>query len=137
MKINHIKVRMSKVGMTTPGTKRKVLYMPIARIEYAEKEISPKEVHLDMAFLSDKNYFRGWIEGQSYFAGVTNDSYQIYDENGIRTGTVLIEKVGMPIQANENDFVCLKGRIASWVSKTGECKSRELTDDEYNSIKNR
>ena len=126
---------MSRIGINTMDAPRKVVYMPLAKIDYMEKESKSQTIHLDQAFISDKKYFKGWIIGLSYFAGVTKDCYQIYDENGNRTGTAQIEEVGTPIQANEDDFICLKGRTASWIGNSGECKrSRELTDDEYKAV---
>ncbi len=87
------------------------------------------------AFIPDRKYFKGWIIGLSYFVGITKDSYQIYDENGIRTGTACIEEYGQPIQANEDDFICLKGKVVSWIGKSGECVGcRVLTDEEYETI---
>ena len=84
----------------------------------------------------DKKYFKGWIIGVSYFAEITKDSCQIYDENGNRTGTVSIEEFGKPIQANEDNFICLKGKTVSWIAKNGECVgSRELTVEELKSVK--
>lgn len=60
---------------------------------------------------------------------------KVYDENGIRTGTASIEDFGRPIQANEDDFICLKGKIVSLIAKNGECiRSRELTDEEFKSV---
>ncbi|MCR4995631.1 MAG: hypothetical protein K6A32_09725 [Bacteroidales bacterium] len=135
MKIKNVKVTMSRIGITSLKEPRKVVYMPLAKIDYMEKECSSQTVNLDQAFLPDKKYFKGWIIGLSYFVGITKDSYQIYDENGIRTGTASIEKYGQPIQVNEDDFVCLKGKTASWINRNGECDcSRELTDDDYRNV---
>ncbi len=135
MKIKKVKVTMSRIGINRLDAPRKVVYMPLAKIDYMEKENSSKTVHLDQAFLSDKKYFKGWIIGLSYFAGVTKDCYQIYDENGIRTGTAKIEDFGNLIQVNEDDFICLKGNTASWIDKNGDCKmNRELTDEEREAV---
>ena len=135
MKIKNVKVTMSRVGINTMNAPRRVVYMPLAKIDYMEKEQRSQMVHLDQAFISDKKYFRGWIIGLSYFVGITRDSYQIYDENGLRTGTARIEEFGHPIQANEDDFICLKGKMASMIARNGECViSRELTDEEYKSV---
>lgn len=136
MKIKNVKVTMSRIGINALNVPRRVVYMPLAKIDYVEKECRRQTIHLDQAFIPDKKYFKGWIVGLSYFAGVTNDCYQIYDENGIRTGTADIKEYGNPIQANEDDFICLKGKIATWIGKKGECvKSRELTDEEYKAVR--
>ena len=111
------------------------VYMPLAKIDYMEPGKKKKTVYLDDKMVSDKKYFKGWILGASYFVGVTADSYQIYDEDGNRIGTASIEEFGEPIQANEDDFICLKGKLASLIDVYGKCKkSRELTDEEYESI---
>ena len=135
MKIKNVKVTMSYVGLTAGDTPRQVAYMPLAKISYVEKEHRSKTVLLDETLVPDKKYFKGWIIGVSYFAGITKDSCQIYDENGNRTGTVSIEEFGKPIQANEDNFICLKGKTVSWIAKNGECVgSRELTDEEFKSV---
>ncbi len=136
MKIKNVKVTMSYVGLTAGDTPRQVSYMPLARISYVEKEYHSKTVLLDETLVPDKKYFKGWIIGVSYFAEITKDSCQIYDENGNRTGTVSIEEFGKPIQANEDNFICLKGKTVSWIAKNGECVgSRELTVEELKSVK--
>ena len=135
MKIKNVKVTMSYVGLTAGDTPRQVAYMPLAKISYVEKEHRSKTVLLDETLVPDKKYFKGWIIGVSYFAGITKDSCQIYDENGNRTGTVSIEEFGKPIQANEDNFICLKGKTVSWIAKNGECVgSRELTVEELKSV---
>ena len=136
MKIKNVKVTMSYVGLTAGDTPRQVSYMPLAKISYVEKEHRSKTVLLDETLVPDKKYFKGWIIGVSYFAGITKDSCQIYDENGNRTGTVSIEEFGKPIQANEDNFICLKGKTVSWIAKNGECVgSRELTVEELKFVK--
>lgn len=110
MALKNVKVTMSRLGVHTMEGNTTV-YMPLANIEYMK--LGKKTVHLDGKMVSDKKYFKGWILGSSYFVGVTADSYQIYDEDGNRTETSSIEEFGQPIQANEDDFICLKGRIAN------------------------
>ena len=83
-----------------------------------------------------KDYFKGWIIGVSFFAGITKDSYQIYDEEGNRIGTAMIEDVGRIIQVNKDDFICLKGKYASLVNTKGEViGGRELTNEELKTLK--
>lgn len=134
MVLKNVKVTMSRLGVHTMEGNTTV-YMPLANIEYMELGKKKKTVHLDGKMVSDKKYFKGWILGSSYFVGVTVESYQIYDEDGNRTGISSIEEFGEPIQANEDDFICLKGRIASLIGINGKCKkSRALTNEEYESI---
>ena len=135
MKIKKVKVTMSRIGINTMDAPRRVIYMPLAKIDYMEKENRSQTVHLDQAFIPDKKFFKGWIIGLSYFVGITENSYQIYDENGNRTGTASMEDFGRPIQVNEDDFICLKGKIVSLIAKNGECiRSRELTVEELKSV---
>ena len=125
---------MSRVGIHTMEGNSTV-YMPLAKIDYMEPGKEKKTVYLDDKMVSDKKYFKGWILGASYFVGVTADSYQIYDEDGNRIGTASIEEFGEPIQAHEDDPICLKRKLASLIDVYGKCKkSRELTDEEYESI---
>lgn len=136
MKIKKVKVTMSRIGITTMDAPRRVFYMPLAKIDYMEKEHRSQTVHLDQVFIPDKKFFKGWIIGLSYFVGITENSYQIYDENGIRTGTASMEDFGRPIQVNEDNFICLKGKTVSLIAKNGECVgSRELTVEELKSVK--
>lgn len=135
MKIKKVKVTMSRIDITSEEAPRRVVYMPLAKIDYMEKEHRSQTVHLDQAFIPDKKFFKGWIIGLSYFVGITENSYQIYDENGIRTGTASMEDFGRPIQVNEDNFICLKGKTVSLIAKNGECVgSRELTDEEFKSV---
>ena len=132
MALKNVKVTMSRLGVHTMEGNTTV-YMPLVNIEYMK--LGKKTVHLDGKMVSDMKYFKGWILSSSYFVGVTADSYRIHDEDGNRTGTSSIEEFGEPIQANEDDFICLKGRIASLIGINGKCKkSRALTNEEYESI---
>ena len=123
MKIKKVKVTMSRIGINTMDAPRRVVYMPLAKIDYMEKEHRSQTVHLDQALISDKKFFKGWIIGLSYFVGVTGNSYQIYDENGKRTGTASMEDFGHPVQANEDDFICMKGKIVYWIAPNGAWSS--------------
>ena len=135
MSIKSVKVTMSSVGVHVGDAPRKVMYMPIAKIDYIEKGHRSQRVPLDNKMVSNRKHFKGWFNSLSFFVGSTKDSYQIYDENGNRTGTVKKKDVGYPVQVNEDDFICLKGRIASWINGKGECiDSHELTDEEYTAL---
>jgi len=65
---------MSRIGINTMGAPRRVVYMPLAKIDYMEKEHRSQTVHLDQAFIPDKKFFKGWIIGLSYFVGITENS---------------------------------------------------------------
>lgn len=133
MTIKNVKVTMSKVGVNTPGKPRKVVYMPLATITYNET----KKTHthfLDGEFVK-KDHFKGFVIGKTYFAGITENEYLIYDEMGERTGSVTIEAVGKVIQADENHFVCLKEKTIYGIDAKGTIlASRELTDEELEGL---
>ena len=112
MSIKSVKVTMSSVGVNSVDKPRRVEYMPIANITYNEKGMQKKSVLLDNCMVK-KDYFKGWIIGVSFFAGITKDSYQIYDEEGNRTGTAIIEDVGRIIKGNKGDIICVKGKNAT------------------------
>ncbi len=129
MTIKDVKVTMSKVGIHTHGNPRKVVYMPLATITYNET----KKTHthfLDGEFVK-KDHFKGFIIGKTYFAGITENEYLIYDEVGERTASVTMEAVGKVIQANEDHFICLKGKTIYGIDAKGTIiASRELKDEE-------
>jgi hypothetical protein len=125
---------MSRVGIHSlnfnkEGSK-KVLYMPLAKIVYNEKDKKNASVYLDPTMVK-KNYFKNWIVGLTFFVGITEDGYEIYNEEGERTGKVSINDVGKAIQVNEDFFICLKGKLASWIGIDGSIiDRRDLTDEE-------
>ena len=56
MKIKKVKVTMSRIGITTMDAPRRVVYMPLAKIDYMEKEHRSQTVHLDQTFIPDKKF---------------------------------------------------------------------------------
>ena len=135
MGIKSVKVTMSRIGIhTVDKPKATVRYMPMAKISYIEEGKASKEVFLDMVMVK-KSHFKGWIIGLTFFAGITADGYQIYNEDGERTGFALKEEVGQVIQANENDFICMKDGVANLIGKDGSIsRSRKLTEEELKMI---
>ena len=131
MSIKKVKLTMSRVGVHSLNAKT-VLYMPMVTIDYNESDKKKQSVYLDVDNrLVEKNYFKGMIVCHSFFAGITEDQYLIYDEDGKRTGTTSIKEVGELIQVNEDSFICLKDKLASWIDVNGSLiKSRDLTDGE-------
>ena len=127
---------MSRVGVHGLNAKA-ILYMPMATIDYNESNKKKQSVYLDVDDkMIKKDYFKSLIIGLSFFAGVTADQYIIFDEDGKRTGTTSIVEVGELIQVNEDSFICLKGRLASWIGINGSIiKSRDLTDEELKHFK--
>ena len=133
MTIKNVKVTMSKVGVNTPSKPRKVVYMPLATITYNETKKTHTQF-LDGEFVK-KDHFKGFVIGKTYFAGITENEYLIYDEMGERTGSVTIEAVGKVIQADENHFVCLKEKTIYGIDAKGAIlASRELTDEELEGL---
>lgn len=135
MSIKNVKFKNFSYGIRSsqePNRQEGVLV--VAKITYNEKEKKTKEVTLDDEMVK-KGYFKGWIIGLTYFVGITENSYQIYNEDGERIGTAQINEVGKFIQANENDFICLQGKTISLVGIDGKIKGhRELTEEEYNNV---
>ena len=106
MTIKDVKVKLSKIGVNKPGEPRKVLYMPIATITYNETN-EAYSLLLGGSFVK-KSYYKGFIISKTFFVGITENEYLIYDEKGEYMAAVLVETVGKPLQANESYFVCLK-----------------------------
>ena len=133
MTIKDVKVRMSKVGLRKSGEPRKVLYMALAKITYNETN-EPYSLMLGGNFVK-KSYYKGFIICKTFFAGITEDEYLIYDEKGEHVATVSVETVGKVIQANENYFVCLKDHTVYGIDAKGAIiASKELTDEELTSL---
>lgn len=133
MTIKDVKVKMSKIGVNKPGEPRKVLYMPIATITYNETK-EPYSLLLGGSFVK-KSYYKGFIICKTFFVGITEVEYLIYDEKGEYSATVLVETVGKTIQANESYFVCLKDHTIYGINAKGVIiASRELTDEELTSL---
>ena len=109
MSIKSVKIEMIKAdGNVVDAEKQgKVEYQPIATITYNEEEKTTKHVFLDNKLI-DKDYFKCWDVGPSFFIGTTDDSYIVYDEDGNRTANLKIEYTGEIIQVNEDSFVCLR-----------------------------
>ena len=133
MTIKDVKVKLSKIGVNKPGEPRKVLYMPIATITYNETN-EAYSLLLGGSFVK-KSYYKGFIICKTFFAGITEDEYLIYDEKGEHVATVSVETVGKVIQANENYFVCLKDHTVYGIDAKGAIiASKELTDEELTSL---
>lgn len=133
MTIKDVKVKLSKIGVNKPGEPRKVLYMPIATITYNETN-EAYSLLLGGSFVK-KSYYKGFIIGKTFFVGITDDEYLIYDEKGEYMAAVLVETVGKPLQANESYFVCLKDHTIYGIDAKGAIiASRELTYEELTSL---
>jgi len=113
MSIKSVKIEMVKAsGNVADADKQgKVEYKPMATITYNEEEKTTKQILLDNK-LVDKNYFKCWDVGQSFFIGTTDDSYIVYDEDGNRTASLEIEYTGKIIQVDADSFACL---LEDWI----------------------
>jgi hypothetical protein len=113
MSIKSVKIEMIKAdGNVVDAEKQgKVEYQPIATITYNEEEKTTKHVFLDNK-LVDKDYFKCWDVGSSFFIGTTDDSYIVYDEDGNRTASLEIEYTGKIIQVDADSFACL---LEDWI----------------------
>ena len=109
MSIKNVKIEMVKAsGNVADSDKQgKVEYKPIATITYNEEEKITKQIFLDNK-LVDKDYFKCWDVGPSFFIGTTDDYYIVYDEDGNRTASLEIEYTGKMIQVDEDSFACLR-----------------------------
>ena len=133
MTIKDVKVKLSKIGVNKPGEPRKVLYMPIATITYNETD-EAYSLLLGGSFVK-KSYYKGFIISKTFFVGITENEYLIYDEKGEYMAAVLVETVGKPLQANESYFVCLKDHTIFGIDIKGEIiASKDLTDEELTSL---
>ena len=133
MTIKDVKVKMSKIGVNKPGEPRKVLYMPITTITYNETD-EPYSLFLGGNFVK-KSFYKGFIICKTFFVGITEDEYLIYDEKGEYVAAVSVETVGKAIQANEGYFVCLKDHTIYGIDAKGAIiASKELTDEELISL---
>ena len=118
MSIKNVKIKMQKECDNAVGESQIIKYKPIATITYKEKEKSRIQVFLDNRKV-EKGYFKCWTVCRTFFVGTTNDFYLIYNEEGIRTGTILIERAGRLIQPNEDSIIFLKDNEACVIDQNG------------------
>lgn len=118
MSIKSVKVKMLRECYNAEAESQNVKFRPIATITYNEKEKPRKLVFLDNRKV-EKGYFKRWTVCRTFFVGTTNDLYLIYNEEGIRTGTILIERAGRLIQPNEDSVIFLKDNEACMIDQNG------------------
>ena len=112
------------------GEPQIIKYKPIATITYKEKDRPKKQVFLDNRMV-EKGYFKCWTVCEYFFVGTTNDLYLVYNEEGVRTGTILIERAGKLIQTNEESIIFLKDNEAYVIDSNGfSFAGIRLTDEE-------
>ena len=118
MRIKSVKIEMRKKYCNAVGEPQIIKYKPIATITYKEKDRPKKQVFLDNRMV-EKGYFKCWIVCEYFFVGTTNDFYLVYNEEGARTGTILIERAGKLIQTNEESIIFLKDNEAYVIDSNG------------------
>ena len=134
MSIKKVEIKMVKSCDNVLVKQNKLKYMPIATITYDEESKSVKQIFLDNK-LVEKDYFKCWDMGRSFFIGTTDDSYIVYDEDGNRTATLLIERCGRLIQIDFDYFVCLRGDWLDFIDVNGFAfRGTLLSKDEINAL---
>ena len=130
MSIKSVKIEMRKECDNAVGEPQIIKYKPIATITYKEKDRPKKQVFLDNRMV-EKGYFKCWTVCEYFFVGTTNDLYLVYNEEGVRTGTILIERAGKLIQTNEESIIFLKDNEAYVIDSNGfSFAGIRLTDEE-------
>lgn len=118
MRIKSVKIEMRKKYCNAVGEPQIIKYKPIATITYKEKDRPKKQVFLDNRMV-EKGYFKCWTVCEYFFVGTTNDFYLVYNEEGARTGTILIERAGKLIQTNEESIIFFKDNEAYVIDSNG------------------
>ncbi len=136
MRIVSMEVKFSKIGMTRINQPRQVCYMPVAVIQF-EGGSKKKRIYLQ-GVISNKKSVKQVFAGETFIALLIDDDFRIYDIDGNISGQVSANDYGQLIQVNEDSFVLLKDRTATWISDKGEViKSRELTEEEFGYLNER
>lgn len=141
MEIKDIKVWFSQFGITSSSMpKRKVCYIPMAKITYTDKKIKAKEISLldcgvigafDSCTLTKKNYL-GTVCGESFFCVISKKQILVYDAEGNFKSSLNSKETGLIISVEEDSFLCLKnGKTLSGYTKDGVLiRKREFTEEE-------
>lgn len=133
MRITNLELKFSKIGINTLSQARKECYMPVVVIKY-ENQPKKKRIYLD-DYISDKKSVKHLIAGETYIALLINEEFFIYDLEGRKQGSIIAKDYGELIQVNEDSFILCKDRVAFCINDKGAIvKSRELTDEEYQSL---
>lgn len=133
MGIINLQLKFSKIGVNSLNQPRKMCYMPIAVIQF-ENQSKKKRIQLE-DIIYDKESVKYVIFGETYIAILINEDFSIYNLEGRKQGSVNNSNYGELIQVNEDSFILCKDRVVTWINDKGEIvKSRELTDEEYQSL---
>lgn len=141
MEIRDVKVWFSQFGITTPSMpKRKVCYMPMAKITYTDKKIKAKQISLldcgviggfSSCTLTKKNYL-GTACGETFFCVISKMQILVFDAEGNFKSNLNTEETGLIISVAEDSLFCLKnGKTLSGYTKDGALiGKREFTEEE-------
>ena len=133
MRITNLELKFSKIGVNTLSQPRKECYMPVVVVKY-ENQPKKKRIYLD-DYISDKKSVKHLIAGETYIALLINEEFFIYDLEGRKQGSIIAKDYGELIQVNEDSFILCKDRVITCINDKGAIvKSRELTDEEYQSL---
>ena len=136
MSITSMEIKFSKIGVNAPGKPRKVIYIPVAVLQF-DKLPTKKKISLEV-LLPDKKSVKQAIAGETFIALRIDDDFCVYDLDGKRQGQVPVGEYGELIQVNENSFILCKDRTITWINDHGKIiKSREVTGEEYDNIHKR
>ena len=133
MRITNLELKFSKIGVNTLSQPRKACYMPVVVVKY-ENQPKKKRIYLD-DYISDKKSVKHLIAGETFIALLINEEFIIYDLEGRKQGSIIAKDYGELIQVNEDSFILCKDRVITCINDKGAIvKSRELTDEEYQSL---
>ena len=133
MKITNLELKFSKIGINTLSQPRKECYMPVVVVKY-DSQPKKKRIYLN-DYISDKKSVKHLIAGETYISLLINEEFIIYDLEGRKQGSIIAKDYGELIQVNEDSFILCKDRVITCINDKGAIvKSRELTDEEYQSL---
>lgn len=142
MEIKDVKVWFSQFGISTPILpKRKVCYIPMAKITYTDKKIKAKQISLlDSGVIGDfgcctltkKNYM-GTLYDTTYFCVISTAKILVFDIEGNFKKSLNTKETGLIISAADDTFYCLKnGKILSAYNPEGSLLwKREFRSEEF------
>ncbi len=134
MSIKCVKIVMSRFGVTSLKSPKKVMYLPTVEISYQEKERKRVSVTIGK-MVENKSLYKLELVGEDFFLiRMGDEEYHMYDENGKLTTKFKIVEVGQPILFCEDYCVFTQNGIFTYLNYSGEViEKREMTDEEWNS----
>lgn len=129
METEKIELKYREVGMSGGLQERKVLYIPEVVVSYVGRR---KKDHYPLDEMwPEKRKVSQFVVCAAYIFMQIGQTVYLYDLTGKRQGQVSVEEYGRLIQAEEEQFILLKGRRATLFNAKGEMmRGRDLTDQE-------